>query len=83
MAYNIPEWFHIRLGTEVFTDLKCPVNNCRLTTKHSNRQTADLVLFHGYYVDIGYPRSPEQIYALYYIESPPHTSIIEYPGWHD
>lgn len=56
------------------------MDKCKVTTKHSNRRTADLVLFNDNYVPANYPRPHKQIYALYYIETPPHTIRIPDPG---
>lgn len=80
LAYNIPSWLNFESGINVFTDLACPVNKCRLSTKHSERKTADLVVFHEHYVDTNCVRSPQQIYAFFHLEAPPYTSRIKYPG---
>lgn len=81
LAYNLPAWFKLEDGTQAFVDLKCPVQKCRLTTNHNHeRRTADLVLFHEHYIKSYYERPANQIYALYNIESPPHTAHIRYPG---
>lgn len=80
LAYDPPKWFELKDGIGIFTDMKCPVKKCRLTTKYSERQTADAVIFNDKYIPTDEPRPPKQIYALYYIESPPHTSIIPVSG---
>lgn len=81
LTYNLPAWFELEDGPQAFVDLKCPVQKCRLTTNHAReRRTADLVLFHEHYIKSHYERPTHQIYALYNIESPPHTARIRYPG---
>lgn len=80
LAYEIPVWFKVQDGTKTFLDLNCPVNKCRLTTNHRERQSADLVLFHEHYHETHLPRPPNQVYALYNIESPLHTARIPHPG---
>lgn len=81
LAYNLPGWFKLEDGPEVFADLNCPVQKCRLTTNHAReRRTADLVLFHEHYIKSYHPRPANQVYALYNIESPPHTARIRHPG---
>lgn len=80
LAYELPAWFKLKDGPQAFVDLKCPVQKCRLTTNHAERRTADLVLFHEHYIKTYYQRPANQIYALYNIESPPHTAQIRLPG---
>lgn len=82
MAYNLPTWFKLEDGPQAFEDLKCLVQKCRLVSTNHNRErrTADLVLFHEHYIKSYYQRPANQIYALYNIESPPHTARIRTPG---
>lgn len=78
-AYNVPEWFSVRDDVDVFNNLKCFYNKCRWTTKISEKETADLVLFINKYVS-PIKRRLSQIYALYLSESPPHTSPLPNTG---
>lgn len=80
LAYELPAWFKLNDGPQAFVDLKCPVQKCRLTTNRAERRTADLVLFHEHYIKTIHQRPANQIYALYNIESPPHTARIPYQG---
>lgn len=80
LGYNVPSWLNVKYGKEMFTDLKCPVDKCRLTNRFSERNYADLILFNEKYVATNDPRPKNQIYALYIMESPPHTPSISYPG---
>lgn len=67
LAYDIPALMEIKDGVSVFDDLDCPVKRCRLTSDHTERPYADLVLFQNNYVHTYGTRSPDQIYALYYM----------------
>lgn len=81
LAYNLPKWINLEDGPEAFVDLNCSVQSCRLTTNHAReRRRADLVLFHEHYIKSYHERPANQVYALYNIESPPHTARIRYPG---
>lgn len=82
LAYELPSWFQIHDGSEVFSDLKCPVQKCRLTTNRYERHIVDLVLFHEHYVESYHARPKNQIYAVFNMESPVHTVRIPYPGKH-
>lgn len=79
-AHNVPEWFSVRDGVDVFNNLKCSYNKCRWTTKIAEKETSDLVLFINKYVPPIKPRRLSQIYALFLSESPPHTSPLPNTG---
>lgn len=64
---EIPGFWGVKLGTEIFKDFKCPVYTCRLTNKKEEIHTAEMVFFYNYYVAPNATRSPEQIYALYHM----------------
>lgn len=77
---GIAKWWHVEEGIGLFSNLKCPVDKCRLTSDNNERQTADLVLFHDTYKPTIQPRPFNQIYALYHMESPYLTTALEFPG---
>lgn len=77
---GIAKWWHVDEGKRLFSNLKCPVDKCRLTSDNKERHTADLVLFHDTYIQTTQPRPINQIYALYHMESPYLTTALEFPG---
>lgn len=77
---NLPTWWSFNEGSQLFKDLRCPVNACRMTTDKSQRKTADLVIFWDYYKPFKTTRHSNQLYALYHIEPPFITQPIDYPG---
>ncbi|XP_055309120.1 glycoprotein 3-alpha-L-fucosyltransferase A-like isoform X2 [Sitodiplosis mosellana] len=80
LAYNgFVYWWKIKKGEDVFKTFNCPVNTCQLTKNRSERQTADLVLFHDRYIHTKRRRPPKQLYALYHSESPAKTRPIRHP----
>lgn len=81
IANGIPRWWDIKGDDAIFSD--CPVSTCRVTDNIDESNTADLIFFHEYYVSLPRRRSLEQIYALYHLESPPHTRIVVQPGKND
>lgn len=77
---GISVWWPFDDGTQLFKDLKCPVQSCRMTTDKSKRKTADLVVFWDYYTPSKTKRPFNQLYALYHIEPPFITHPVDYPG---
>ncbi|XP_031625079.1 glycoprotein 3-alpha-L-fucosyltransferase A-like [Contarinia nasturtii] len=77
-VYHLPEWFKVLKGIRTFQLENCAVQRCFITTSPSEREMADLVLFNGQHdhTRAEYQRNPQQIFALYYSESPPHSRVI-------
>lgn len=69
LLYSMPIWWDITTGSQIFKNLKCPVDTCRLTTDRQERSTADMVFFHDQYEPTNEPRPLKQIYALYYVRT--------------
>lgn len=79
-ANGLVDWWSIKEGTDLFSNLKCPVDRCRLTTNNSELSTADMVLFHDGPIPTNTTRPPNQIYAVYYTESPFSSFPVSIPG---
>lgn len=77
---KIPSWLKVHDGIEIFHELNCPVKTCILTSNDFKRNISDLVLFNAQYTTTNEPRPPNQIYAMYYMESPPHSPTVLHPG---
>lgn len=80
---TIPAWWEIERGESTFVDLKCPVDACRITDHSQERENADMVLFNNSDSSDSFSsgtRSPKQIYAAFYSESPKHASYYGRPG---
>lgn len=73
---GIPSWWNLAQGTQMFKALRCPVNTCRMTTDGKERSTADLIMFHDHYAPSNETRSPNQLYALYFVEPPFITGAV-------
>lgn len=79
LVYNGLGQWNIGAGREVFTKAKCPVNTCSVTAEHGMANTADLILYRDMFFPTGVPRPSHQIYMLFYLESPYHTSFVRFP----
>lgn len=71
-AWNIKED-----GNAHFVQQECPVCTCDITTNPEDADKADLVVFKDRYEPISANRSPNQVYAYYWRESPPYANITE------
>lgn len=80
LLYNGLGPWNIKQGQDVFRNLKCPVNTCKLTAKRELANEADLILYKDYYIPTGVARPPNQIYMLYFLECPYHTQHVKFPG---
>lgn len=77
---KVAPWLKVHDGIGIFHELNCPVKTCELTSDDLRRNVSDLVLFNDRYIPPDGPRPPNQIYALYNMESPPHTTSVLHPG---
>lgn len=80
LVYNGLGPWNIKHGQDVFRNLKCPVNTCKVTAKRELANQADLILYKDYYIPTGVARPPNQIYMLYFLECPYHTQHVKFPG---
>lgn len=71
--------WNIKQGRDVFRNLKCPVNTCKVTANREIANRADLILYKDYYIPTGVARPPKQIYMLYFLECPYHTQHVKFP----
>ncbi|XP_037037284.1 glycoprotein 3-alpha-L-fucosyltransferase A-like [Bradysia coprophila] len=77
---NFPEYLKAPTGPErLLKDFNCSVDKCRFTTDPVHVPKADLVIFYERYVRLNYTRPPNQIYAIFHLESPFHTARMPYP----
>lgn len=79
LLYNGLAPWNIKQGKDVFKQLKCPVNTCKLTAKRELADQADLILYKDYYIPTGVPRPAHQLYMLYLLECPYHTQHVKFP----
>lgn len=71
------------VGRTKFQSDKCPVNKCILTDDNIKMNTADAIFFKdSYAADFVKNRDPNQIWILYMLESPFHTSELNSFGSH-
>lgn len=66
-------------GRDVFVKNKCPVDTCTITHQRDAASTADLIIYKDSFLHTGVSRPPNQLYMLYLLESPYHTSHISSP----
>lgn len=77
-ANDVPLWFKVPDGTDIFKKMNCSVDKCLWTSRAEDRNTADLVFFMYYYASG--PRPIGQTYALYLLESPPNSRPLSNAG---
>ncbi|XP_035775611.1 glycoprotein 3-alpha-L-fucosyltransferase A-like [Anopheles albimanus] len=79
LVYNGLSPWNVKAGRDVFLSSKCPVSTCTITAQREKAATADLVLYKDHYIPPAVPRSPYQIYMMYFLECPYHTQHVKYP----
>uniref|UniRef100_A0A182N516 Fucosyltransferase n=1 Tax=Anopheles dirus TaxID=7168 RepID=A0A182N516_9DIPT len=79
LLYNGLSPWNVKAGRDVFLSAKCPVSTCAITAQREKASTADLVLYKDHYIPPSVPRSPYQIYMMYFLECPYHTQHVKYP----
>lgn len=67
-------------GASLFQELECPVDTCSITSDRTLLGKADLIFFKDKYEPISAPRSPDQVYALHWRDSPPYANLPETPN---
>lgn len=68
---------NLRPGQGRFTDHRCPVDQCTVTDRHEDAVTADVILYKDFVTGPAHHRPPNQIWALFMLESPMHTSSFD------
>ncbi|XP_058058186.1 glycoprotein 3-alpha-L-fucosyltransferase A [Anopheles bellator] len=79
LVYNGLSPWNVKAGRDVFLSSKCPVSTCSITAQREKAATADLVLYKDHFIPPSVPRSPYQIYMMYFLECPYHTQHVKYP----
>uniref|UniRef100_A0A182T609 Fucosyltransferase n=1 Tax=Anopheles maculatus TaxID=74869 RepID=A0A182T609_9DIPT len=79
LLYNGLSPWNVKAGRDVFLSSKCPISTCAITAQREKASTADLVLYKDHYIPPSVPRSPYQIYMMYFLECPYHTQHVKYP----
>ncbi|XP_054271110.1 glycoprotein 3-alpha-L-fucosyltransferase A-like [Macrosteles quadrilineatus] len=74
LMYGLYSW-DAKPGTKVFA--KCPVKSCSLTINRQDASNADAILFKDYITHPGVKRPSSQVWILFHLESPPHTSRVD------
>ena len=72
----LPGLSDARAGQQRFIDDECLVNTCTITDKRDKGPTADAVLFQNAVIKPPFRKSKDQIWILFYLESPHHTGSL-------
>lgn len=67
------------IGRDVFTRPRCPVDTCMITANREFSTNANLIVYKDLFIPTTIRRPPNQLYMLYYLESPYHTQHLNYP----
>ncbi|KAL4223609.1 Alpha-(1 3)-fucosyltransferase 7 [Mactra antiquata] len=67
----------VKPGRETFLEQKCPVNNCELVSNIKRAPEVDAVLFRQNVRFPIYPRPRDQIWMMYFLESPYYTPSLK------
>lgn len=59
-------------GRSLFTNSKCPVDTCKVTSDRAQLNSSDLVIFKSFSGSQA-SKNPRQLFMLYLLESPHHT----------
>lgn len=79
LLYNGLGTWNMKAGKDIFKRMRCPVNRCKLTANREIANHADLILYKDYYIPTDAPRSPRQLFMMFFLESPYHTQHIKFP----
>ncbi|XP_057381512.1 glycoprotein 3-alpha-L-fucosyltransferase A-like [Daphnia carinata] len=63
-------------GQKVFTEQKCPVDRCSLTSNREEASNADAIMFKDFFATPSHQRPPHQIWIMYMLECPLHTQYV-------
>lgn len=78
LVYNdLGDWNNVKIKTGAFHG--CPVNRCVLTDDKWRAVDADAIIFSDAFKHPGVYRPPNQLWMLYFLESPKHTKPLKYP----
>ena len=62
--------YGVDLGDKYLATYGCPIHQCAFTINKSEIGTVDAVVIHGFYTDPPPRRNENQVYVLYFFESP-------------
>ncbi|KAJ4444225.1 hypothetical protein ANN_06016 [Periplaneta americana] len=61
LIYNgLGSWAPLKPGRDVFTQARCPVDTCTVTSNKAEAADADAILYKDHFVNPGHPRPPRQ-----------------------
>lgn len=62
LIYNgLGSWAPLKPGRDVFTQSRCPVDTCTITSEKAQAADADAILYKDHFVNPGHPRPPRQV----------------------
>lgn len=67
-------------GNAYFQDNECPVSTCMISTDRSVASKANMVLYKDRYEPMDVERSTDQVYGLYWRDSPPYVDMTDANG---
>lgn len=75
---GLGSWAPLKPGRDVFTQARCPVDTCTITSDKAQAADADAILYKDHFVNPGHPRPPRQVWILYFLECPYHTQHVKF-----
>ena len=70
LIYNgLGSWAPLKPGRDVFTQARCPVDTCTITSEKAQAADADAILYKDHFVNPGHPRPPRQVKGLHFLYS--------------
>jgi len=68
LIYNgLGSWAPLKPGRDVFTQSRCPVDTCMITSEKAQAADADAILYKDHFVNPGHPRPPRQVRGLLFL----------------
>ena len=68
LIYNgLGSWAPLKPGRDVFTQARCPVDTCTITSEKAQAADADAILYKDHFVNPGHPRPPRQVKDLHFL----------------
>jgi hypothetical protein len=62
LIYNgLGSWAPLKPGRDVFTQSRCPVDTCTITSEKAQASDADAILYKDHFVNPGHSRPPRQV----------------------
>ena len=70
LIYNgLGSWTPLKPGRDVFTQARCPVDTCTITSEKAQAAEADAILYKDHFVNPGHSRPPRQVKGLHFLYS--------------